>query len=343
MALPRVTAVPAAGRSWQQELAQAITDPCDLLHELDLPQSWLTQVRAASRHFPLKVTRSYLEQIRRGDPHDPLLRQIFPVGAELQALPGFVDDPVGDRPALVTAGLVHKYHGRVLLITTGACAIHCRYCFRRHFPYAANASLGRQWPNILNHVRTHREIREVILSGGDPMVLSDRRLQQLYRDLNSVEHVNTIRIHSRLPVVLPSRVTPELLTLLRTSTTATVYVVHVNHPRELSTAARQALTLLATTVRGIYNQSVLLRGVNDDPDVLIELSQELFSLGIQPYYLHLLDRVAGAAHFEVPRQRVRDIYRQLLARLPGYLVPRLVRETPGSEAKEPWPGSDDAV
>ncbi|RMG33155.1 MAG: EF-P beta-lysylation protein EpmB [Gammaproteobacteria bacterium] len=328
------TVLDAESDRWQRELAQAIGDPEALIELLDLPKALLPEARAAARDFPLRVTRHYLGLIRPGDPDDALLRQVLPLGAECRPTPGYVNDPVGDLAARAGSGIVHKYHGRALLITTGACAIHCRYCFRRHYPYGEDNSI-RHHETMLQQLRGMTDVSEVILSGGDPLSLSDRRLQRLLEALASIPHLERLRIHTRLPVVLPERITPHLVKQLATRRFATSLVLHVNHPRELSDALRPGLWRLRAAGVTLLNQSVLLRGVNDSAETLCHLSEALFDHGILPYYLHLLDPVAGAAHFEVAETNAIALHEAMRARLPGYLLPRLVREVPGDSAKRP--------
>jgi EF-P beta-lysylation protein EpmB len=321
--------------AWQAELARAVTDPQELLRELGLGAEWLAAARAAARAFPLKVPHGFVRRMRRGDPHDPLLRQVLPLADELAEAAGFGADPVGDRAALRAPGVLHKYRGRVLLTATGACAVHCRYCFRREFPYPeANASADG-FRAALDYVAADTSLSEVILSGGDPLTLSDRRLAEFVRALEAVPHVTRLRLHTRLPVVLPERVDRSLLGWLDSTRLATVVVIHANHARELDDAVRAALAGLKRAGATVLNQSVLLRGVNDDATVLADLSETLFAAGVLPYYLHALDRATGTAHFEVDEARARAIHADLQARLPGYLVPRLVREQPGAPAKLP--------
>lgn len=320
---------------WQTDLANAVSDPAELLRLLELDASLLEPARAASREFPLRVPRSFVTRMRKRDPFDPLLRQVLPLGAELEPQPDFTHDAVGDLASRAEPGVLHKYHGRVLLITTGACAVNCRYCFRRHFPYAEESARAAGWQPALQYIRSDASIAEVILSGGDPLSLSDRILADLVSRLQAIPHVRTLRIHTRQPIVLPSRVDAELLSWLRNCHLRKVVVVHVNHARELSAEVTQALEKLQDAGATLFNQSVLLRGVNDSAEVLAELSQQLFTAGVIPYYLHMLDRVKGAAHFDVPDNEAREIARGLRARLPGYLVPRLVREIPGAPAKVP--------
>ncbi|HLA74703.1 MAG TPA: EF-P beta-lysylation protein EpmB [Gammaproteobacteria bacterium] len=321
--------------TWQNELAQAISDPTKLLQALDLPPSLLGSALTSAQVFPLRVPRGYVARMQKGDPHDPLLRQVLPLAQESLAVPGFSLDAVGDLAAMAAPGLLHKYHGRVLLVTTGACAIHCRYCFRRHFPYAeANPAL-EQWGHSLDYIRADPSIKEVILSGGDPLSLSDARLASLVERLAAIPHLKYLRIHTRLPIVLPERITDELLHWLTGTRLKPTLVIHANHANELDHAVRYALGQL--TARGVVllNQSVLLRGVNDSSTALAALSEALFDAGVLPYYLHLLDKVQGAAHFEVPVAEACALMEQLRATLPGYLVPRLVREQAGADSKLP--------
>jgi len=328
---------PTRGSRWQHDLAAAITDPAELLRQLDLDPALLEDARgaaaaSAARGFPLRVPQSYVRRMRRGDPRDPLLLQVLPLGRETHAVPGFGGDPLGEHAARRAPSLLQKYRGRALLVTTGACAVHCRYCFRRDFDYAADASLDA----ALDAVAADPALEEVILSGGDPLVLGDRKLDALLRALRAIPHVRRLRLHTRTPIVLPSRVDEGLLSVLSSAAghaSRLVVVVHANHPAELDAPTRQALRDLATTGAQLLNQSVLLRDVNDDVGTLRELSVALFDAGVLPYYLHLLDPVAGVAHFDVPDARARELMQGLLASLPGYLVPRLVREEAGAPSK----------
>jgi len=319
---------------WQTALGQAITDPAELLEVLGLGPEWLPAARDAARAFPLRVPRSFVARMRRGDPADPLLRQVLPLAEECQAVEGFGPDPVGDLAAHKAPGVLHKYQGRALLTATGACAIHCRYCFRRHFPYAeANAS-AEHWREAVNYVTARPDVQEVILSGGDPLTLSDRRLAEFVRTIEDIPHVKRLRLHTRLPVVLPERVTQELSAWLSGTHLKTVVVIHANHAQELDATTRAACARIADSGATLLNQSVLLRGVNDSVAALAQLSEGLFAAGVLPYYLHLLDRVQGAAHFDVSEVVACQLMAGLNARLPGYLVPRLVREQPGAPGKE---------
>jgi EF-P beta-lysylation protein EpmB len=318
---------------WRRELASAIRDPATLLRLLELDPDLLPGARRAAAAFPLLVPRPYLARMRRGDPADPLLRQILPLDAELGEQPGYVADPVGDLAAAAAPGVLAKYRGRVLLIASGACAVNCRYCFRRDYPYADQNAAASGWRAALAAIREDVGCSEVILSGGDPLVLSERRLGAVTEGLRGIGHVRRLRLHTRLPVVLPARVDDPLLDWLATLHLPAVMVLHVNHPREIDDAVRDALWRLRGAGVTMLNQSVLLRGVNDDPGVLCRLSETLFDSGVLPYYLHLLDPVRGAGHFEVGEARAVRLVEEAASQLPGYLVPRLVRERPGAPAK----------
>lgn len=332
--LPRPSPTPLID-DWRREMAQAITDPMELINRLDLPPDLGPIAEKAARLFPLRVPLAYLQKIKPADPHDPLLRQVLPLGDELASAPGFTDDPVGDSAATVIPGVLHKYHGRVLLVTTGACAIHCRYCFRRHFPYAQSHVGPRVWAQVLAYLRDDPSTAEVILSGGDPLSLSDDKIEQLIADLEKIAHLKRLRIHTRLPITIPSRVTPRLLHALSSSRFDLAVVLHINHAQEIDSAVINLCDALRQTGATLLNQAVLLRGVNDNLDALKTLSERLFAAQVLPYYLHQLDRVAGAAHFAVSDERARTLHKELTARLSGYLVPRLVREIPGADSKMP--------
>ena len=283
--------------------------------------------------FPLRVTRSYAARMAKGDPADPLLLQVLPQAQEMLTAPGYGADPVGDRAAAAVPGLLHKYAGRVLLLATGACAIHCRYCFRREFPYGEFQLTRQRETNALAYIAADPSIEEVILSGGDPLVLGDERLESLIQALESIPHLVRLRIHSRLPVVLPSRITDGLLRILGSTRLQPVLVIHANHARELDDEVATGLRRLADVGVTLLNQTVLLKGINDSPEILAELSRRLFGLGVHPYYLHLLDKAGGVAHFDTPEEAAFELYEELRRRLPGYLVPRLVREEAGKPYK----------
>ena len=321
--------------SWQDQIKDAIRDPSLLLEMIDLPTTTTNLARQSLQQFPLRVPRSFAAAIMAGDSADPLLRQVLPDAAEDLAVEGFSIDPLGEARRQPAPGLLAKYPGRVLLVATGACAIHCRYCFRRHFPYAEHNPSQQDWQAALAVIRGDDSIKEVILSGGDPLSLPDARLSQLVTRLEAIPHLQRLRIHTRMPVVVPERITAALLTLLAGTRLQTVVVIHANHAREIGDAAARALDAIYRRGLALLNQSVLLKGVNDNAPVLAELSERLFRFHVLPYYLHMLDPVAGAAHFRVDDDRARAIMRELRRRLPGYLVPRLVREEEGELSKTP--------
>jgi EF-P beta-lysylation protein EpmB len=328
-----VTALP----QWQQALARAITDPAELVAMLRLDPALLPAAQAAAKQFPLRVPRGFVARMKVGDPNDPLLKQVLPLGIELEPTQGFSSDPVGDLASRIAPGVLHKYHGRALLIATGACGIHCRYCFRRHFPYGADTASAQHWEPALAAIRADHSIREVILSGGDPLSLNDRRLSELSSALQAIPHVKRLRIHTRQPVVLPERVDANLLGWLESIRLQKVMVLHVNHAQEIDASVQSACAALSKAGVKLFNQAVLLRGVNDSVAALSQLSEDLFASGVLPYYLHVLDRVQGSAHFEVSETRAAELMRELSTLLPGYLVPKLVREIPGRTSKTPVP------
>lgn len=327
--------LPGQSGRWQELLRDAITDPAELIEVLDLDPALVEPARRVTARFGLKVPRGFVARMRRGDPADPLLLQVLPLGAEAEEVAGFTSDPVGDLAALAGPGLLHKYAGRALLVTTGACGVHCRYCFRREFPYAEQSAGGARHAAALDAIRADPSLREVILSGGDPLSLSNSRLAALAAGLADIPHVERLRIHTRQPVVLPERVDAGLLDWLGSLRLTAVMVVHANHAAEIDGGVEAALRAVAGRGVMLLNQSVLLRGVNDSVAALTALSERLARAGVVPYYLHLLDRVRGTAHFEVPEAQARVLLETLRQRLPGYLVPRLVREEPGSGSKTP--------
>ena len=320
---------------WKNALATAIRDPAELLALLALPEYLLEGASQAAREFPLRVPRGFVARMETGNPADPLLRQILPLDKELRPVAGYLSDPVGDLAARAGAGLLHKYQGRALLTATGACAVHCRYCFRRHFPYAEQHPGRDDWQGVVDYLLSHPEIDELILSGGDPLMLDNPHLHRLGERLREVPHLKRLRLHSRLPIVLPERIDPGLLDWLRQLPWPVVLVVHCNHAREIDPMVAEAMFKLHQAGATLLNQSVLLAGVNDSVKSLAELSHRLFAVRVLPYYLHVLDRVAGAAHFDLPQARAVALLDGLRGRLPGYLLPRLVREIAGENAKTP--------
>lgn len=327
---------------WQRELTDAVRDPNELCRLLEIDPGQLGGLAGDTRSFPLRVPRAFVSRMRPRDPNDPLLRQVLPIAAEQDEVPGFGPDPVGDQDAMDTPGVLHKYHGRALLTVTGACAVHCRYCFRREFPYAEANPRRDDWAPALERIAADPGIREVILSGGDPLSLKDGTLADLANRLAAIDHVDTLRLHTRLPIVLPARVDSNLTDWLQASRLQTVIVVHANHGNEIDQPTTAALAALRGASHALLNQTVLLRGVNDEPAALVELSRRLFGAGVLPYYLHMLDPVRGAAHFAVDDRRAGELTAAAAARLPGYLVPRLVREVPGAPGKTPlaWHWAD---
>ncbi len=325
---------PAAAPDWRLAYRDVVTDPHELLALLGL-ERLAERLPTDAADFPLRVPRGFVGRMRHGDPADPLLRQVLPLDDEYRPMPGFVTDAVGDLAARGARGVLHKYHGRALLVATGSCAVHCRYCFRRHFPYADEIAAANGWRAALDYLRGDPSIDELILSGGDPLALSTAKLAELGREILHLPQLRRLRIHSRLPVVLPQRVDADLLDWLATVPLPTVLVIHANHANELDAQVGAALARLRGAGVTLLNQSVLLAGVNDSVDALAGLSERLFEYGVLPYYIHQLDRVAGAAHFEVPDASAVDLVGRLRARLPGYLVPKLVRERAGEAGKTP--------
>ncbi|MDX5299490.1 MAG: EF-P beta-lysylation protein EpmB [Gammaproteobacteria bacterium] len=320
---------------WQRLLADAIEDPAELLRRLDLPESLLEGAQAGARLFRQRVPAPFIARMQPGNPQDPLLRQVLPLHAETETTTGFVTDPLGEIPRSSNHGIIRKYRSRALLVLTGACAVNCRFCFRRHYPYQEFHWQRTTQDQALAQIAADPDINEVILSGGDPLASNDRQLAQLVSALDRIPHLRRLRIHTRFPVVIPQRVDDALLDWLRKTRLQTIIVLHVNHPQEMDEALASAAARLRDAGATLLNQSTLLGGINDQVDTLVQLSETLFARGILPYYLHAFDPVAGAAHFAVSDERARELARGLLEHLPGYLVPRLVREVPGASSK--WP------
>lgn len=318
---------------WQRDFAAAITDPAELAAVLNLPDAWVEPARRAATLFGLRVPRSFVERMRPGDPADPLLRQVLPVEAEWDRRSGFESDPLREAEVRRAPGLLQKYAHRALVITTGACAMHCRYCFRREFPYDLERGDTGRWHEAVAAIVGDPSLREVILSGGDPLSLSTSRLRALTDALRPATHLESLRLHTRNAIVLPSRVDAALLEWIDNLPWRVTVVLHANHPQELQGDALDAIARLRETGALLLNQAVLLRGVNDDAQVLATLSRRLHAHGVLPYYLHLLDRVNGTTHFEVPETRGVALVDALARELPGYLVPKLAREQPGAAAK----------
>lgn len=321
--------------AWQRELKRSFTRVEDLLTHLELDPHRLALAADTSRDFPLLVPRGFVARMEKGNPQDPLLLQVLPLQAENERAPGFFRDPLGERAAVRGTGLLRKYRGRWLVLTTGACAVHCRYCFRRHFAYERFSLHRREFDEAIASLRRDPDPGEVILSGGDPLMLEDDWLAEILGRMGELPGVRRIRLHTRLPIVLPERITPRLCRLLAAGTRPKVLVVQANHPREISPAVRGGLAALRQPGITLLNQSVLLRSVNDSSATLAALSEALIEADVLPYYLHQLDPVEGAAHFAVPDERARTLMGELRACLPGYLVPRLVREVAGADCKVP--------
>lgn len=320
---------------WQIALTEAVTDPAELLSLLDLDPALLSDVKAGADTFALRVPRQFVSRINKGDPLDPLLQQILPLSKEKLSPPGFEQDPLGEKQANPVPGLLHKYKNRVLLTLPSNCAVHCRYCFRRHFPYAQNNPGTQGWPAIIDYISAHPDINEVIFSGGDPLLAPDKLLADLAMQLAKIPHLKTLRIHSRIPIVLPERITEEFLSWFTATGMQPVLVIHCNHAQEIDAAVKKALVTLVERGITVLNQSVLLKGVNDDAATLIALCNTLFACRVMPYYLHLLDKVQGAAHFDVSQAKGQQLMWELMQQLPGYLVPKLVKEQAGAPCKIP--------
>lgn len=319
---------------WRRLWRDAITDARELLGLLGLDHL-AEGLPDDDAGFGMRVPRGFAARMGHGDPADPLLLQVLPQLAERETPPGFGVDAVGDMDARAAHGVLHKYHGRALLIASGTCAINCRYCFRRHFPYGEEIAAARQWREALDYLRRHPDVNELILSGGDPLALATPKLAQLSAGLADIAHIKRLRIHTRLPVVLPERIDTRLCAWLDSLDLQKVVMIHANHANELSAAVGYACRTLQQHGVSVLNQSVLLRGVNDTSDALAALSERLFDFGVLPIYLHQLDRVQGSAHFEVDDSRALELMENLRARLPGFLLPRLVRELAGDTGKSP--------
>lgn len=320
---------------WKHQLSRAVRDPLELCRRLALDESLLPGAKGGHALFETCVPEAFLDRITPADASDPLLRQVLPLSEETRAVSGFIDDPLEEAEQRPARGLIHKYHGRVLLIASPTCAVNCRYCFRRHFPYADNAPSRAQWLEALDYLRDDDSIREAIFSGGDPLAANDKQLAWLVDELEGIAHIKRLRIHTRLPVVIPDRVDDVLLAWLSATRLQTVMVLHINHANEIDAAVVNACARLQKAGVTILNQSVILRGVNDSVAALEALSERLFEARILPYYLHVLDPVAGAAHFDVSDDEARELVDKLRERLPGFLMPRLVREIPGEPSKTP--------
>ncbi len=324
-------------QEWQKQLSEAFTSVKSLLEYLKIPKEQFPHWSQAEKDFPLRVPKPFADKMCSGDIHDPLLRQVLPVHEETASVPGYSDDPLMERDANPTKGLLHKYRSRVLVILGSACAVHCRYCFRRHFPYQDNGLSQQEFNDIVQYVKRFPEVNEVILSGGDPLISSNSRLKRLIDALEEIPHLSRIRFHTRTPVVLPDRIDAEFISIVENTSLQVIMVLHCNHPQEIDLEFAQAMAHLKQAGVTLLNQSVLLKGVNDSAQILTQLSEALFNAHILPYYLHLLDPVAGASHFDVEESIGASIISDLLVSLPGYLVPKLVREEANQPSKSPIP------
>lgn len=334
--LTDINPVPAQD-NWNQVLAGATKNVKSLLTQLEIPLSDLNQRQQACLDFPLLVPQPFIDKMEKGNAQDPLLLQVLPQGSELESVDGFINDPLAEKHSNLQKGLIHKYHGRVLVLLSTGCAVNCRYCFRRHFPYNENRIGKNDWQDILDYVSQDASIEELILSGGDPLMLNDQQLEKFIQQAEAIPHLQRLRIHTRLPVVIPQRITDKFISVLQSSRFACVIVLHVNHSNEIDPLLVKSLQKLKMAGISLLNQTVLLRDINDSVDDLTQLSKSLFNAGVLPYYLHLLDKVAGAHHFEVDENEAVQLHQQLLLNLSGYLVPKLVREEPGKASKTPVP------
>ena len=318
---------------WKAELSNCISSIDELLNQLGLKAEDLNTTEQAASQFPIKVPQPFVKLMQYGNPQDPLLKQVLPITSELQIDSNFSTDPVSESSFNPVPGIVHKYRNRVLMIISPSCAINCRYCFRRHFPYEDNRQSKQQWLKALDYLKTKPEINEVIYSGGDPLAANDNFLSWLTSEIESIKHIKRLRIHTRLPVVIPSRIDDPLLNWLSNTRLKPTVVLHINHANEIDTALSQGVSRLKQAGILVLNQSVLLKGINDNSRQLICLSEKLFDAGILPYYLHMLDPVQGASHFDVPEAQAVEIFNQIQSKLPGFLVPKLVQERAGETSK----------
>ncbi|MBF4246338.1 EF-P beta-lysylation protein EpmB [Vibrio anguillarum] len=321
-------------QNWLQQLTNAISNPAELLQQLEIDPALWQNGFAARKLFALRVPQSFVDRMEKGNPYDPLLRQVLPLNEEFEWHDGYSNDPLDEQNNAIP-GLLHKYRNRVLMIVKGGCAINCRYCFRRHFPYQENKGSKQVWQQSVDYIAAHPELNEVILSGGDPLMAKDEELRWLIDAISSVPHIKRLRIHSRLPVVIPARITNALCDLLRETRLQVILVTHINHANEINLEFKQQMSRLRAINVTLLNQGVLLKGVNDSVDAQVALSETLFDAGILPYYLHVLDKVQGAAHFFVSDQKAKEIMSGVIEQVSGYLVAKLTREIGGRASKTP--------
>ena len=321
-------------QNWLKQLSNAISDPYQLLEQLEIDATpWESGLRAR-KLFPMRVPQSFVDRMGKGNPYDPLLQQVLPLSQEFEVHSGYSQDPLEEQGAVVP-GLLHKYASRALMIVKGGCAVNCRYCFRRHFPYQDNKGNKENWQLALDYIASQPDIDEVILSGGDPLMAKDRELEWLINKIEGIDHVATLRIHSRLPVVIPARVTDTLCELLQTTRLNTVFVTHINHANEVNSEFSDAIGRLRAANVIMLNQAVLLKGINDSIEAQVALSHAIFNAGILPYYLHVLDKVQGAAHYFISDQDAKQLMQGVIKKVSGYLVPKLTREEGGKTSKTP--------
>ncbi|MEP1447925.1 MAG: EF-P beta-lysylation protein EpmB [Paraglaciecola sp.] len=324
----------AVESNWQKELAMCFSDPVSLLNYLELPLETYKEDIKARQLFPMRVPRPFAAKMKKGDPLDPLFLQVFTNKREFHPTPGFSTDPLQEQNNQ-QPGILHKYQNRLLLLVRGGCAVNCRYCFRRHFPYSDNHLNKREWQQALDYIACNPQIDEVIYSGGDPLMAKDDFLAWLTTEIENISHVKRLRIHTRLPVVIPSRITSELISWFTQSRLKPVMVLHINHANEIDNTLAVSMKKLKQAGVTLLNQAVLLKGINDTSDKQIDLNEALFDIGVMPYYLHVLDKVQGAEHFDLPDGSAIKLIRELIKRQPGYLVPKLVREIGGQPGKTP--------
>ena len=322
-------------QSWNKILAESVKDVEVLLSKLDIPITDLNRRQQASLDFPVLIPQPFIDKMNKGDANDPLLLQVLPQRFELDSEVGFIKDPLAEKHSNSQKGIIHKYYGRVLVLLSTGCAVNCRYCFRRHFPYEENRLGSKDWHDILSYIANDKSISELILSGGDPLMLNDQQLEKFIKQAEEIPHLERLRIHTRLPIVIPQRITNKLARILEDSHFQCVMVFHINHAQEINNELSLKLSELSKAGVTLLNQAVLLRHINDSIEQQVELSHSLFKSGVLPYYLHVLDKVAGAHHFDIGETEAQTLHQQLLLKLPGYLVPKLVRENAGAGSKTP--------
>lgn len=326
--------VESVEQNWLKQLANGISDPAKLLEQLEIdPTPWKNGFEAR-KLFAQRVPQSFVDRMEKGNPYDPLLRQVLPLSEEFEVHQGYSNDPLEEQNNAIP-GLLHKYRNRALMIVKGGCAINCRYCFRRHFPYDENKGSKSVWQTSLDYIQQHPEIDEIILSGGDPLMAKDDELSWLVARIADIQHVKRLRIHSRLPVVIPARITEQLTDLLGQTRLQVILVTHINHAQEIDQTLANALDKLKQVGVTLLNQGVMLKDVNDSVSSQIALSNALFEAGVLPYYMHVLDKVQGAAHFFISDQQAKEIMAGVLEQTSGYLVPKLTREIGGRASKTP--------